>query len=345
MEKIISFIVPSYNCEKFLDKCLTSFINQEVMDKIEVITVNDGSEDSTLSVAEKYCQMYPDSFRVISQENKGHGGALNTGCSAAQGKFLKAVDADDWVETENLPGLIEQLENCRADVALAHHYTRDQLTGEVKKWRSFPEEFGVSYTMEQVMSSWKSFDRSLTFHGIIYRTDFYKAHCMQLPEHVFYEDHLYATVPCCYAQSVFPIDIFLYNYRIGDSSQSVSDINQLRRISHTAKVLDCFIRQMDKLSLDEDSAGMRFYCMKAQGLLLSFVTTALLVEKDRTKGRRMGDLMMEKFRRSMPETYRLAVRQYSVFRSMNLLGLSKNAWTAVKDSELYNKLRNNHDFN
>ena len=106
MEKILSFIIPSYNSQGFLDKCIPSFANAEVLDELDIIIVNDGSQDDTAAVAEKYCQMYPGSVRLISQENKGHGGALNTGCAAAVGKYLKVIDADDWVLTENLPAFV-----------------------------------------------------------------------------------------------------------------------------------------------------------------------------------------------------------------------------------------------
>ena len=106
MEKILSFIIPSYNSQGFLDTCIPSFANGEVLDELDIIIVNDGSQDDTAAVAEKYCQMYPGSVRLISQENKGHGGALNTGCAAAVGRYLKVIDADDWVLTENLPAFV-----------------------------------------------------------------------------------------------------------------------------------------------------------------------------------------------------------------------------------------------
>lgn len=66
------------------------------------------------------------------------------------------------------------------------------------KWNSAKMTYRT-YTFESIMSDWRSFDRSLTFHGITYRTDFYKAYGHQLLEHVFYEDHEYAIYPCAYA--------------------------------------------------------------------------------------------------------------------------------------------------
>ena len=139
--------------------------------------------------------------------------------------------------------------------------------------------------------------------------------------------------------------MFLYDYRVGDSSQSVSDLNQLKRIDHTEKVLKRLIREHKRLSASLDGAADDYYCMKAQGLLLSYIMTVMLVDKNKRRGRAMGDRMMELFRRHMPQTYLLAVKQYKFFRMMNLLHLDKRAWLALSQSRLYNTLRHNHDFN
>lgn len=341
--KLLTFIIPSYNCSTFLDKCITSLMHPQVMEELEVLIVNDGSTDDTLSVAERLQKQYPGIVRVISQENKGHGGALNTGCAAATGKYLKVIDADDWIETQELPRFLAGLKNCDSDVVLTHHYTRDISTGEVKKWRSYPEQFGAAYTMEQIMVCPKNFERSLTFHGITYRTDFYHAKGMKLSEKVFYEDHEYATVPCCYAASVTPLDLFLYDYRIGDVAQSVSDANQLRRLSHVEAVLERFLTEYPRLSAD--SAGKAFFELKAQGLLLSYITTVMLVEPDRKKGRRLGQAMMSRFETQLPGAYQRARKQYKIFRMMNRLHISKAGWEKLLHSGLYRKLRGSHDFN
>ena len=83
----------------------------------------------------------------------------------------------------------------------------------------------------------------------------------------------------------FPFDLFIYDYRIGDVQQSVSDANQLKRIFHTAAILERFIQEYKTLNLSANDAGRKYYCMKVQGLLLSYITTVMLVEKDRKKGR------------------------------------------------------------
>lgn len=342
--KILSLIVPAYNSERFLGKGLSSFLHEAVIDKLDIIIVNDGSSDATPEVAGKYCALYPDSIRLISQENRGHGGALNTGCAAAVGKFLKVIDADDWVETQNLPEFVRLLEQCDSDVVLTHHYTIDISNGEMKKWRSYPEAFGRSYTFAEIMADWKGFDRSLTFHGITYNTAFYHQNGIQLSEHVFYEDHEFATFPCCVARTITPFDLFIYNYRVGDAQQSVSDENQLKRIGHAETVLRRLATEFYKLREDTSDAGREYICMKAQGLLLSYLSTAMLVNPDKKQGREMGAKMMAFFRRELPGAYEKARKQYAAFRLMNRLHISKTYFEAMLRSKLYNKLRHNHDF-
>ena len=342
--KVLSFIIPSYNSERFLDKCIGSMLSPEVLDALDIIVVNDGSKDGTVEVAQKYCDAYPGSVRLISQENKGHGGALNTGCAAAEGRYLKVIDADDWVLTENLPRLVDILRELDSDVVLTHYHTVDISTGEVKNWRTYPETFGKSYSFEEIMPQWKSFDRSLTFHGIFYRTDFYRQFGIALSEHVFYEDHEFATFPCCMAKSVTPLDMFLYEYRIGDVEQSVSNENQLKRIGHTETVLRRFVREYHLLPLAEDAGGRRYVEKKAEGLLLSYLTTVMLVDPDKKRGRGNGAKMMEYFQKEIPGVYVGTKKKYALFRMMNLCHISKQTFESVLHSRLYNRVRNNHDF-
>ncbi len=345
MEKILSFIIPSYNSQKYLDKVIPSLLEKSVIDKLDIIIVNDGSTDDTITVATKYCEQYPDSVRLITQENKGHGGALNTGCAEAKGKYLKVIDADDWIETQNLPKFIEKLENCDSDVVLTHHYTINVSTNEINKWMSYPDEFEKAYSFDEIMKKWDSFDRSLTFHGITYNTEFYHKYGMQLSEHVFYEDHEFATVPCCYAKTITPIDMFIYDYRIGDVEQSVSDVNQLKRLSHIETVLNRLVSVYEKPEHDLSDAGKEYLCMKTQGVLLAYIKTVLLVEKNKKLGRQKASEIMEMMQKRMPMAYELSQKQHQIFTYMNQLHISKSTWEKICHSKLYNKIRHGHDFN
>ena len=140
------------------------------------------------------------------------------------------------------------------------------------------------------------------------------------------------------------MDLFLYDYRIGDVQQSVSDTNQLKRIGHTETVLRRMVTEFAALDLPAECGGREYVAMKAQGLLLSYLTTTMLVQKDKALGRKMGEEMMDLFRRELPRTAQLAERQYRIYGLMNRLHISKATFEKILRSRLYNKLRGNHDF-
>lgn len=333
--KLLSFVIPAYNSEAYLEKCISSMLEPSVLPAMEIIVVNDGSADATEKIALRFCGQYPGTVRLITQKNLGHGGALNTGCAAAQGKYLKVIDADDWVESRSLPAFVKALEKCESDVVLTHYRTVNITTGEEKAWRCYPEAFGKAMTLGDVMGRWGDFDRALTFHGIAYRTDFYHRMGLKLSEHIFYEDHEFATFPCCHAETVTPLDIFLYVYRIGDVNQSVSDANQLKRISHVEAVLKRLLTEGEKLP---PGAGRDYAAAKAQALLMSYLTTALLVCPDKARGRALAEKAVEALRTRFPENYRQIQGKYKIFRTMSRLHITRRQFEAVLDSRLYGKL-------
>ncbi len=342
--KVLSFVIPSYNSAHFLPKCIGSMLHPQVMEELEIIIVNDGSQDNTVEVAREYVDRYPGIVRLISQENKGHGGALNTGCAAATGRYIRVIDADDWVETENLPQFVDILRSCESDVVVTHYYTRDISTGEVKSWRSYPQAFGKDIDLAQAMVDVKAFDRVLTFHGITYNREFYQAKGIRLSEHVFYEDQEFGTIPCCFAETILPLDLFVYSYRIGDVNQSVSDANQAKRIGHTERVLLRLMDEYEKLTLPENHPGRDYFHMKVKVLLLGYINTAMLILPDKKQGRELGDAMMETVRRRMPQAYDMGVKQYKIYRLLNRLHVPKSLWDLFFYSRLYSILRGNHDF-
>lgn len=334
--KILTFVIPAYNSGKFLDKCIRSMLSASVLEKLEILVVDDGSADDTAAVAQRYCDAHPTVVRLIRQENKGHGGALNTGCAAATGKYVKVIDADDWVLTENLPPLVAFLEVCESDVVLTHHHTVDVSTGEIREWKHTPEAFGVGYSMGDVVANWRRFDQSMTFHGMIYRTAFYQKRGIRLSEHVFYEDYEYSTYPCCHASELTSCDLFLYEYRIGDVNQSVSDTNQLKRLGHTRMVLENMTRHYHALS---EGAGKQYAARKIASLLLSYFTTTLLLVPDRKEGRALAGEQMACFCREAPEIGALVAGKYRIFVWMNRLGIRKAQWERILRSGLYRRLR------
>lgn len=341
--KLLSLIIPAYNCQELLKKCIDSMLCPQVLDKLDILIVNDGSTDATADTAQSYCHRYPHSIRLISQENKGHGGALNTGCAAATGKYLKVIDADDWVETENLPAFLDALERCYSDVILTHHYIRNIANGQTKAWKCYPERFGAELTMDRIMARPNDFFRALTFHGITYRTDFYRREGITLSEHIFYEDQEYSTIPCCSAETFTCLDLFIYNYRVGDVAQSMSQANRIKRLSHSQAVFCRLLAEYPGRTLTP--AGAEFYCTKVKIFVLGHLLTCLLGRTDKAAGRKDARALMQQLERALPRAYQLARKQYRVFTLLNRLHIPQSAWDRLMDSPLYHRLKGNHDLN
>ena len=100
MKPAVSIVVPVYNVEAYLEKCLDSLVNQN-FDNYEVIIVNDGSTDKSKEIAQRYENKYSNVV-LIDQKNKGLGGARNTGIEAVKGEYILFVDSDDYIHPDTL---------------------------------------------------------------------------------------------------------------------------------------------------------------------------------------------------------------------------------------------------
>lgn len=139
MEKV-SVIIPVYNVEKYLSKCLDSVLSQ-TYPHIEVILINDGSKDNSLNICQAYAEK-DERIRVIDKENEGVSIARNTGIEAATGEFIAFIDPDDWVEPEAYESMIAQLKKWDADICLCNFYRDTKRRSQPKRF-DFEEEILV----------------------------------------------------------------------------------------------------------------------------------------------------------------------------------------------------------
>ena len=112
----VSIIVPVYNVEQYLERCLNSLINQTLKD-IEIICVNDGSKDNSGKILEEYAQK-DNRIIIINQENQGLSIARNNGMDIAKGKYIGFVDSDDWVDLDFFEKLYNSAEKNNAQMAV-----------------------------------------------------------------------------------------------------------------------------------------------------------------------------------------------------------------------------------
>lgn len=110
----VSIIVPVYNCEQYIEKCVQSLVLQ-TKENIEIILVNDGSTDESLNICNNFAQCYSQ-IRVLSQSNGGASKARSLGIAKAVGKYVAFLDADDWAHPEMIKTLYQLAEENTADI-------------------------------------------------------------------------------------------------------------------------------------------------------------------------------------------------------------------------------------
>lgn len=119
MTKILSVVIPMYNMHDHISKCVSSLLCVGQVDDIDVVVVNDGSTDDSLSIARSFELSHPNTVRVIDKPNGHYGSAVNAGLAVAVGKYVKTLDADDWFDSAVFDDFISALKETDADCVLS----------------------------------------------------------------------------------------------------------------------------------------------------------------------------------------------------------------------------------
>lgn len=207
----VSVIVPVYNVEPYLRKCLDSIVNQ-TFKEIEIIIINDGSTDNSQLIIDEYALKY-DNIRSIIQSNKGLSEARNTGIKHASGKFLAFVDSDDWIVKEMIQEMYHLAIKHSAEIvvcSLQNIDNQDKILKKLPELHHLPEKIILSqdFSIFGEMSCFacnKIFKREL-FNNISF------------PKNMHFED--VATIPRLFlkAKTVAKTNKFFYQYLIREGS-------------------------------------------------------------------------------------------------------------------------------
>lgn len=120
MSDLVSVIVPVYNVEKYLARCLDSIINQTYTN-LEIILVDDGSKDSSGQICDEYAAK-DQRIKVIHKQNGGLSSARNAGLDIASGSYIEFVDSDDWIDKDTVKENLELIINENSNVVFFNHY-------------------------------------------------------------------------------------------------------------------------------------------------------------------------------------------------------------------------------
>lgn len=248
---LISIIIPVYNSEKVLAKCLNSLVNQTYKN-IEIICVNDCSKDNSEDIINKYLK-YDNRIKLINHtENKNAGGARNTGIHNAKGDYICFVDNDDWLALDAINTMINFTRNGEIDII-------------VPKWCDYYNERNKTIIPNLIVGGSKrdnilyALKNGLRILGCLIKRDLIVKNNIFFPEKTFWEDNAIICTWIYEAKEISVIDYVAYYYKEteGSSSRCIT----LKKITDRINTTDLFVnnlRNRNYYNQDKDLINWKF---------------------------------------------------------------------------------------
>lgn len=254
MEKLLTLIIPTYNMEKYLRTCLGSLIIGEGQELLEVLVINDGSKDTSSTIAHEYANKHPESFRVIDKENGNYGSCINRGLKEATGRYIKILDADDYFDNASLKLFIQKLQSVDVDLVL----TDNTIFGDNNISKKY-YGFNLPSDSELVFADYcNSFKGCIQMHNVTYRREVFSRFNYHQTEGISYTDMEWIFAPMARVQSFVYFPIPLYKYLIGREGQTISPEQIKRSISHGLILTNSMLSMYNEI-ISDVVPGIRDY--------------------------------------------------------------------------------------
>ncbi len=239
-----SIIIPVYNVEQYLTKCLDSVVNQTYNDEYEVICVNDGSTDSSLAILEEYEEKH-DKIKIINQENRGLSEARNTGIRQAKGKYIWFIDSDDWIEDDALNILHKKINDEDIVCFNGRRYFEDGKTETPDEGIEISDISGWEYYNKYALQSRKFHFTCVVLR--VYKRDFLLKNNLFFEPGIYHEDNLFTPIALYHAIKIKSIPNMLYQYRIrvGSITQNINFKRITDIITIANRLAEFFIPKTD----------------------------------------------------------------------------------------------------
>ncbi|MCQ2081376.1 MAG: glycosyltransferase [Lachnospiraceae bacterium] len=256
MEKI-SVIVPVYNSEKYLQKCIDSLLEQD-LDDVQFIFVNDGSIDESGKILDKYASDFR--FIIINQENKGQGAARNKALDVATGEYIVFLDSDDYLERNVLKNIYNKAKEKSLDLLRAYFILND---GEKEIKSDYLCEEDIVFTGKECLQ------KGIVSYSLcenVYRREFLNEHKIRMIEGVRYEDMDFVIRATWYAKKMSAINLTFYHYvRHEGSVSNGNDFSVVKDYYTVAKAVSTFAHN------HSDEVTYELFFRKYLGFLYSHV--------------------------------------------------------------------------
>lgn len=250
----VSIIVPIYNAEKTLCRCIDSILNQEYKN-FELILVNDGSTDGSGKICDEY-RMKDERVKVFHQQNRGVSCARNRGIDMAEGKYLQFVDADDWLTADATMLLAGAMEMQGCDLVITDFYRtvgkRVSHKGDIETDGALTREEFADFMMEHPADF---------YYGVLwnklFRMDIVEKYHLRMEENVSWcEDFLFNLQYISHIERIFALQVPVYYYVKTKGSLASQGMNISKTIKMKTYVFG-FYNEFYKTVYDEEDYEKR----------------------------------------------------------------------------------------
>ncbi len=280
----ISVVVPVYNAERYLIKCINSIMNQSFNEEYELILVNDGSEDHSEDIIDKKIEEFGlNKIIKVNQKNGGQGKARNAGVRVARGEYITFVDSDDYIDKEMLKDLYEKAIQEKSDLVICDYI---EEIGESKVYKKSLykelEDINKEYILTVAGPCSKLIKRSLIDENDLY-----------FPENMIYEDLAVMPTFGAFASKIAYIKKPYYYYYIRSNSS-------MRQLEYSEKLKNIFkaMELLEKKFVDSDlkekyKEELEF--LYIEHLLYAGIGRFINFKEANEDIKRIHDIMSEKF--------------------------------------------------
>lgn len=243
----ISIIVPAYNSEKTIGRCIESLVNQSLKD-LEIILIDDNSTDSTYKIMKKYQQLYPSRIALLSVEKSkntyGPGNARNAGIKKATGTYIGFVDSDDWVDSSLFNVVYQNAVNENADIAIFG--VKDEYANSLCSHIRYTYEYNtISHIYAlNMLCRLNNNDRYISpmVCQKIYRSDFLKQQHICFESNSYYEDDQFTFYCFLYDCKIVLVPKVYYHYY-----QNTGSITHTFSKRHIDTLVEAFVNMRNYL--------------------------------------------------------------------------------------------------
>ena len=249
----VSIIMPVYNTEKYLKRCLEALVNQTLAD-IEIIAVNDGSTDSSLDILKEYAEKY--SFiRVLNKENGGQATARNMGIKESTGEYIGFTDSDDYVDTTMFEKMYSLAKEKDCDMVECYFHYLMETEGEPKvlqpRGRVREYENQKDMLIDPQVSPWNK----------LYRREVLMQQDVNFPEGLIYEDTAFYIKTIPYVKKAAYLDEQLVYYFL--RGNSTMNANKSQKVGNIFPVLENILEFYKKYGFYENyKEELEYFCVK-----------------------------------------------------------------------------------